>query len=199
MTGLECLRAKLREMGFTKAQTENRTVLAVLEILSGCNEYRNEDKLLEEIKQLECRANSLASTCKAYSQRLEVITGKFEKIKAELKEASDACYKEEKEYIDAFFKALNEAETPEARDALRIAQMYVNSVTVNTKYDNTAFIVGLAAILSKGAIAPMDELHKINPKIPKVEAVLIDTDYGKPYRIEEVDPDNPISKPFYVI
>ena len=186
MTGLECLRAKLREMGFTKAQAENKTVSAVLEILSGCNEYRDEDKLLKEIEQLERRASGLANRCEAYSKRLEVVTGDIEKIKAELKEASDACYKEEKEHIDAFFKALNEAETPEARDALRTAQMYVNSVTVDTKYDNTAFIIGLAAILAKGVIAPMDELHKINPKIPKVEAVLRGTDYGEPYRVDIV-------------
>lgn len=186
MTGLECLREKLRERGFTKVQTENKTVLAVLEILSGCDEYGNENKLLKEIEQLECRASRLASTCEAYSKRLEVITGDIEKIKAELKEASDACYKEEKEHIDAFFKALNEAETPEARDTLRTAQMYVNSVTVDTKYDNTAFIIGLAAILAKGAIAPMDKLHKINPKIPKVEAVLRETGYGNPYSVDIV-------------
>lgn len=68
-------------------------------------------------------------------------------------------------YIDKFFEALNNCETAEGRDALRIAQTYVNSVNVETKYDNTAFIVGLAAVLSKTEISPVEELKKINRKL----------------------------------
>ena len=48
---------------------------------------------------------------------------------------------------------------------MRAAQVFVNAVSVDTKYDNTAFIIGLAAILSKNGIGAMDELKKINSKV----------------------------------
>jgi hypothetical protein len=47
--------------------------------------------------------------------------------------------------------------------------MFVNTVSVETKYDNTAFIIGLAAILSNGRINPISELKKINKKLPDVD------------------------------
>ena len=66
-------------------------------------------------------------------------------------------------YIDKFFAALNECETPEGRDALKKAQMFVNSVNIKTVYDNTAYINGLAAILTKGESATVaDGLEKID-------------------------------------
>jgi hypothetical protein len=43
--------------------------------------------------------------------------------------------------------------------------MFVNSVNIDSKYDNTAFIVGLAAILSNGECGAISELKKINPKL----------------------------------
>ena len=49
---------------------------------------------------------------------------------------------------------------------MRRAQMFVNSVDVETKYDNTAFIVALGAILSDGKIGAIEELRKINPRMP---------------------------------
>lgn len=39
------------------------------------------------------------------------------------------------------------------------------SVDIDTKYDNTAFIVGLSALLSGVQINPLKEIQKINPKI----------------------------------
>ena len=60
---------------------------------------------------------------------------------------------------------MEQAETPEARDRLRVAQAFINSVDIDTKYDNTAFIVGLSALLSGVQINPLKEIQKINPKI----------------------------------
>ena len=51
---------------------------------------------------------------------------------------------------------------------MRIARMFVNMVDVDTKYDNTAYIIGLAAILSRGGINAIGELKKINKKLPDV-------------------------------
>lgn len=63
-------------------------------------------------------------------------------------------------YIEEFNKAIQECETPEARDRLKMLQMFVNTVEVDTKYDNTAFINGIASILS-GVSASVDKLQKV--------------------------------------
>lgn len=68
-------------------------------------------------------------------------------------------------YIDDFNNSLNNTETPEGRDRLRAAQYFVNSVKIESKYDNTAFIGGLAAILCGAQIDPVGELRKINPRL----------------------------------
>ena len=70
------------------------------------------------------------------------------------------------EYVNKMLAQLETCETEEGRDRIKLAQMYVNSVNVVTKYDNTAFTIGLSAILSNGKVAPVDELRKINKKIP---------------------------------
>lgn len=43
--------------------------------------------------------------------------------------------------------------------------MYINTVNINTKYDNTAFIVGLSAILTQTSFEPIKELKKINKNL----------------------------------
>jgi predicted RNase H-like nuclease (RuvC/YqgF family) len=87
---------------------------------------------------------------------------KLEREYAKIKEKADG----DQAYIDEFVNALSNCETDEGRDALRRAQMFVNSVDVDTKYDNTAFIIALGAILSGGKIGAIEALHKINHKIP---------------------------------
>lgn len=76
------------------------------------------------------------------------------------------------DYIESYasrgkqpYKALDECETAGGKDMLRLAQMFVNSVDVNSKYDNTAYIIGLAGILSGNKVAPIPELKKINRKL----------------------------------
>ena len=47
--------------------------------------------------------------------------------------------------------------------------MFINSTDVNTKYDNTAYIIGLASILSGDTnSSPIAQLKKINPKLGEV-------------------------------
>lgn len=47
---------------------------------------------------------------------------------------------------------------------MRRVQVFKNEVKIDTKYDNTAYIIALGAILSDGAIGAIDELKKINAK-----------------------------------
>jgi hypothetical protein len=55
-------------------------------------------------------------------------------------------------------------ETPQGRDAMRAAQVFANSVNIQTCYDNNAFIIGLASILAGKEMAPIDVVKKIVPK-----------------------------------
>ena len=81
----------------------------------------------------------------------------------------DGYIKEWEEYVDKFNKSLEECETAEGRDTLRTAQMFVNTVDIETCYDRTAYIIGLASILSNGRMSAIDELKKINKNLPDVE------------------------------
>lgn len=62
---------------------------------------------------------------------------------------------------------LDECETAESRDLMKRAQLFIDSVNVETKYDNTAYIAALGAILSApGSFDCIGELKKINRKVP---------------------------------
>lgn len=155
MTGLECLRAELRKRGFQKGQTESKVVSGVLDILSETGDmYKDQDKLIEERNALLSEISYL----KTWKTRFDYEI----KIK---EEAIESRRKEAREYIEAWYKAIEDCETPEGKDIMRTAQMFVNTVTVDSKYDNTAFIIGLAGILSGNKVAPMLELKKINKKL----------------------------------
>ena len=193
MTGLECLKSEMLARGFTKQQTESKTVLGVLEILSDSNgRYSDMSRIEQELKLLEQRKRNLWSTCKAYEDKVNACKSELQQIIQMVDSVADKHYQEARNYIDVFLKAISDCETQEARDALRTAQMFINSVSVDTKYDNTAFIIGLASILSQGKTGAIDELRKINPKIPKfVVKAEIGMKYGpgfppKDYTIIEV-------------
>ena len=88
-------------------------------------------------------------------RQLIQLNGEYDSLKTE-------AMRETEEYIKKFLDSIEKCETAEARDTMKTAQMFVNSVDVDTKYDNTAFIIGLASILSNGQINGIDELKKIN-------------------------------------
>lgn len=156
MTGIECLRQSLLNKGYTRQQTESKVVLGVLEILTECGEqFHRQDVLLQDIKKLEFRKKRIEDAIEyaQNSQRKE--RENLNKIREEIRG-----------YINQFYEALNNCETPEGRDAMRKVQMFVNTVDIDTKYDNTAFIAALGAILANvGGIEPLKQLKKINPAI----------------------------------
>lgn len=173
MTKLDWLREEMAKKGASKAQLNSKLVAMVLDILTDAgdkyeemwDEEEKENLRLEEIKRQINRANSEADSVirqiqglKDEKQRIENLVPKW-----------DGYIKEWEEYVDKFNKSLEECETAEGRDTLRIAQMFVNTVNVDTKYDNTAYIIGLASILSNGRMSAIDELKKINKNLPSVE------------------------------
>lgn len=162
MTGLDLLREEMERRGLNKAQCTSKVAAVVLDILTESDgkyaemakEESKESQHLQDLRSEACVLEHKARTYKCNLQELERV---YEQIKQKALR--------EQEYIDGFLAALQECETPEGRDAMKRAQVFINSVDVDTKYDNTAFIIALGAILSNGEIGGIEQLQKINQKI----------------------------------
>ena len=165
MTGMEELKKEMAARGLTKAQIESKAVYVVLDIVSGdpgkyVTVYEDEQRAKKTLEAANRERMSI--------ERLIIDNRKLVNEAARTRE-------EIKSYVDEFSKALENCDTDEGRDKLRLAQMYVNTVKVNTVYDNTAFIVGLASLLTGTQTDPLKELKKINPKLPLDSDLPIDT------------------------
>ena len=179
MTGLDCLREELEKRGLSKAQINSKVAAVVLDVVARSGDkYTQMWKSEEEASKRERELEIAIMRAESRLQDLEIRI-------LNAKGALD-LYEEKKrkveEYVNKFIDSLSDCETPEGRDTMRIAQMFTNSVSVDTKYDNTAYIIGLAAILSKGGISAMDELKKINKNMPSVDNGWITHKTGRPGR-----------------
>jgi hypothetical protein len=187
MTGLDCLKDELIKRGFTKQQADSKVVIGVLDIIAQADgQYIELGAMRDELERLrvqqELEQSKLRDMLKQNREIHDLVDGGI----ADINEKADKLYRETRDYIDEFYRRLNACETEAGRDAMRIAQFFVNSVDVDTKYDNTAFIIGLAAILTGKAFEPIAELHKINADIPRlrIESRLYgDYPGGKRYQI----------------
>ena len=84
-----------------------------------------------------------------------------------LLDESNAELKARQKELRELLAKLDECETAESRDLMKRAQLFIDSVNVETKYDNTAYIAALGAILSApGSFDCIGELKKINRKVP---------------------------------
>lgn len=176
MTGLECLREEMRKRGLNQAQCESKVAAVVLDILTESGnkftaEWQTERSYEDKERAIERLRRSAERERESAERQERTLSERFK----QLNKKADEIH----EYIERFYSALENCETPEAKDAIKRAQIFVNSVNVETKYDNTAFIIGLSAILSCGKTAQIDELRKINKKIPgysKEDLIWIPTD-----------------------
>lgn len=168
MTGLDCLKEELRKRGYKQQQIESKIVVDVLDILANSGgKYSDIHKLEHYIRTLEGEIASMNAQYAKSKRRAAEFEEKKDEIVKEINDSAELCIREKKEYIDKFFRAVEECETPEGKDTMKKAQMFVNTVNLNTKYDNTAFIIGLASILAHENVAPIEELRKINPDVPR--------------------------------
>lgn len=165
MTGLDCLREEMLARGCNKAQIESKTAAIVLDILSNSGtkyiDMANEESVwtqleIEKRKEVYWEQDEL--------DRLKRECRRLQREVDELKEETRV----DNSYINDFLKKMEECETKEGRDTMRKAQVYINTIDIDTKYDNTAFIIGLASILSNGNVGAIKALKKINPKLPDV-------------------------------
>lgn len=134
MTGLDCLREEMEKRGCNKAQIESKTAAVVLDILS------NSGTIYTDIQEAEKRLSDLRNAISVRElnaalreQRINNAESRNKKILEDIEKAKERFLK---------------PETPAARDRLRLAQFYKDSVEINNEYQRTAFIKGLGAILA---------------------------------------------------
>ena len=164
MTGLDALREEMRKRGATEQMVKSKTVAMVLEILSEGNAYSTDQWEIEEReRKLEFKEEHYKT---AVQRDAETKLREAEHVYCDARQMK-AEVDENVKYIEGWFDGLNQCETPEARDNMRTAQVFINTVNVDTKYDNTAFIVALSAILTGGKINGVKELKKINKDFAK--------------------------------
>lgn len=164
MTGLECLREELKKRGFNDHNVNGKLVAAVLDILS------NTDHIYSDMVKAEQELDAVRKDVKRKSLEYRKREFYLEQAERDFKQAR----LEVEQYIEKFNAAITECETAEGRDAMRRAQTFVNSVSVNSKYDNTAYIIGLASILTNGGIGAIDKLKKLNPKLFREDELSIE-------------------------
>ena len=149
MNQLDFVREEMKKRGCSAAVRGSKAIPIVLDILSGSTDFTALSEIEETIKE----------------KRQEL--WQLERIESDIEEKRKQFEREKsafKTYLEEFNAALLNAETPEARDALRTAQTYINAVRIDTKYDNTAFIKGLAAILARSPLSSELNLETIDPK-----------------------------------
>ena len=130
MTGLEMLKQEMIKRGCTKAQTESRLVAIVLDIVAETG------TAYTDLREAEQRVQEIEEEAAAARRLWEKYT-----------ETENKFREETKDYVEDFKALLMRCETAKARDALKVAQMFTDSIDIKCAYDNTAYINGLAMIL----------------------------------------------------
>lgn len=154
MSGYELLISKMKELGAIKAQTESKIVEMVVSIMAG--NFESADSRMELLRGIEEEYKRKAEECEAAKEEY------FQKTMEESRKVHDLLrirdiYDDVMSDIREMYNELTEAETPSARDRIRIAKIYESKVTVKTCYDNTAYIKGLSAILSGQPLPDEDQ------------------------------------------
>lgn len=171
----EDMKDKMREMGIKESTINSKcfeTCVLILteaqEGITGIDLVKVKNELDARHKELECKATRLANW--AASLRSEELRIKnLPKDTQALVDKANAEIEERINELKSAIEKINECETPEGRDLLRRAQMFIDLTDVQTKYDNTAYIVALGAILSApGSMDCIKELKKINRKLPDI-------------------------------
>lgn len=169
-TGIECLREEMERRGMNKAQQYSKVAAVVLDILAETGTaYQNVwdaeqtlDRLKREISAAMFKIEDLNAELNGLNNSVNARRRMIEMEIADERHKLDA----DKEYINNFLHDLEKCETEQARDAMRQAQVYINTVDdlVQSAYDRTAFIASLASVMTGGKFDHIKELKQINPR-----------------------------------
>lgn len=160
MTGLELLKEEMVKRGANKSMLESKTLPLVLDIISNSNgEYIQLYELQQQINKLTHEIDRLRIDRTRFIMQIETNeTEERERIREWNAELDERTQK-----LNELHDSLMECETAEARDAVRKARLFIESIKVGTVFDNTAFIYGLGAIL--GGAEVIEQGQKINPNL----------------------------------
>lgn len=153
------------ERGFTKQQAESKVVPIVYDIFYGGNYAVTAREKEDTLKKLDNEIDAKYELISSLYDKIEQKDDDLEKAREDYYSVFNERYKETLDYMKDVKRELEHCETEEARDRFRLAQMFINSVEIDTKYDNTAFIIGLSSLLSGCQISVVDEMKKINPRV----------------------------------
>lgn len=150
MTGRELLFKELRERGLTESQINSKAVAVVLDVIAndGRERYLNAKEVDEEVRRKQTQLKYDIENKRRERSGIEFEIKCREDEKRALESKIKIMKDEFDEYVAAFGKSLEAMETPEQRDRLRAAQIFIDSVEVRTDANNTAYIHGLASLLS---------------------------------------------------
>ena len=169
-TGVDLLRQELIKRGYTKQQAHSKVVMGVLDVLANAGTtYEDLEDAEEMLRSVKRQVYQITPELSDLQRKRSMLWDEIQNLNATINQRVWAqlskVVSEQRDYLKEVMRTLEECETPEGRDTLRKAQMFVNTVDVDTKYDNTAYIIGLSAILSGGKVAPVKQLKKINTKL----------------------------------
>lgn len=149
MTGIELLKNELKAKGFSdsKIRMNIELITAVVSIVSENKKevnaarflYEGAKEMIEKAKQHE----AAAKRHEAIATRAEY-NAKNHDVNAQASEREAIAAESRMREIES---RIGDMETPEARDRIRLADIYEKMTDRKTCYDNTAYIKGLAAIL----------------------------------------------------
>lgn len=179
MTGIECLKEELLRRGCTKQQSESKVVPVLLDIFAETGDFyktrfeqdRELGDLAKSIKELKSEEWRLTDKVGRLSAEVADLNAEKGNMVDRLKDIYLEKNEQLVDYINSFNNALKECETAEGRDRMRLAQVFVNSVEIRSKFDSTAFIHWLGAILAGDrSSGPIEGYKKSNPKLFESES-----------------------------
>lgn len=149
MTGFEMLKAELMARGFhqSKVNANEEFIKAIVTILSDENIKNDIDIVTIERKKAEEKAN------RAESYYYQAENALIEAKKIKLQNENRQTFLDDKEKIidkklSDFINMINAAETPEARDKIRLYNLFISNLPSSTSQNNNAVIYSMGAILS---------------------------------------------------
>lgn len=147
--GKELLFEELRARGLTESQIKSKAVAVLLDVIAndGTDRYLNAKEVDDELKEKKEALVSLQNSLKIRKWQNEEVLKSLRRRSDNLEENIKAMRAEFDEYVAEFGKSLEAMETPEARDQLKAAHLFTNTVKIQSKENNTAYIQGLAQIL----------------------------------------------------
>lgn len=163
MTGREILNQKLKAKGLTDAQINSKAVEVTIAVLAEETDGTNYSALIQDaIQEYRVAKNNADAEARHYVAKEESLSNERRANSAKERDLIKSANGIKNLLIDLekVYDEILELETAEQRDRTRTARFFMDSVNVNTVYDNTAYIKGLSAILSGKEITPDEQSEK---------------------------------------